>query len=266
MRLTILGCGASTGVPVIGCQCAVCIGGDRRNIRSRASVLLEDAQTRLLIDMSPDLHQQALRHGIGSIDAVFVTHEHADHTHGVDDIKAFNYQQQGPIPCYSDARTLHVLQERFGYAIAAPETIHYGYRPSISPIAIEAYQSLTIGSLELTTFLQLHGKITSLGVRAGNIAYSTDVNNLPERSLQVLESLDVWVVDCLQYETAPTHAHLAMTLEWIERLKPKLAILTHMNHYFDYRILKQELPPHVVPGYDGLAVRFDPQKPGVFSY
>jgi phosphoribosyl 1,2-cyclic phosphate phosphodiesterase len=268
ITITILGCGASGGVPLIGCQCGTCQSTDPRNKRLRSSVLIGDGATSLLIDTSPDLRVQSLRHDISRVDAVLLTHPHADHLHGIDDVKGFNFHSGKAIPCYGASETLHLVRERFPYVIAEVSgvgVVRFGNRPALLPKIIEPYQSVEIGGLSILPLLQLHGKMPTLGVRVGNIAYSTDVNNLPEKTLQALESLDVWVVDCLQREPAHTHAHLAMTLEWIERLKPKLAILTHMSHVFDYQSLKRELPPHVVPAYDGLiATSFGTS--GVFRY
>lgn len=254
MRITILGCGASGGVPLVGCVCSVCTGNNPKNVRTRSSVLVEHEGSTLLVDASPDLRQQALRHGFSTLDGVLFTHAHADHMHGIDDLKAFNFHKGGPIDCYGDAATLHDVRERFSYALANPQATHYGYRPSLNLHEIDYYQSLKVGKIEAQTFLQLHGKMPTMGLRFGNIAYSTDVNNLPEQSLQVLESLDVWIVDCLQIAPAPTHAHLAMTLEWIAQLKPKKAILTHMSHALDYETLIADLPSNVEPAFDGLVI------------
>jgi phosphoribosyl 1,2-cyclic phosphate phosphodiesterase len=255
ITIKILGCGASGGVPLIGCQCGTCQSAESRNKRLRSSVLIGDGVTSLLIDTSPDLRAQALRHGISQVDAILLTHPHADHLHGIDDVKGFNFHSGKAILCYGSSETLQLVRERFPYVITeegAEGSAFVGSRPALIPKIIKPYQSVEIGSLSVMPLVQLHGKMPTLGVRVGNIAYSTDVNNLPEKTLQALESLDVWVVDCLQRTPAPTHAHLEMTLEWIDRLKPKLAILTHMSHVFDYHALKRELPAHIVPAYDGL--------------
>lgn len=217
-------------------------------------MLLEEGGVRLLVDASPDIRMQALRHGIKRIDGVIFTHEHADHMHGIDDLKGFNFHAQGPIPCYGDAATIAGLQRRFHYAIAQPGATRFGHKPALLPQVVEPYQWIEVGALRVMVLAQLHGQMPTLGLRVGNIAYSTDVNNLPEKSLQALESLDVWVVDCLQREPAPTHAHLDMTLYWIQQLKPKLAILTHMSHVLEYAAMKRELPAHIVPAYDGLTI------------
>lgn len=265
MKLTILGCGPSGGVPLIGCECATCLSDNPRNKRSRASILLEEGDTRLLVDASPDLRTQALLHRFKSIDGVIFTHEHADHMHGIDDLKAFNFHGQAAIPCYGDAATMGGLQDRFRYAMARPDAVRFGHKPALKPHVIEAYQCVDVGCLRVMTFAQLHGQMPTLGLRVGNIAYSTDVNNLPEKSLQALESLDVWVVDCLQIEPAPTHAHLDMTLHWIEQLKPKLAVLTHMSHVLEYTALKRFIPANVVPAYDGMIIKTEGSH-GRFSY
>lgn len=244
---------------MIGCQCATCTSNDTKNKRRRASVLYEENGTRILVDASPDLRMQALDASISSIDAVIFTHAHADHMHGVDDVKGFNYHRQSAIPCYGDAAAIHALHERFDYAIAKTGATRFGHKPSLEPNIIDDYQDINVGGVCIKTFPQLHGKIPTIGLRFGNIAYSSDVNNFTERSLQALESLDVWVVDCLQREPAPTHAHLDMTLGWIARVKPKKAILTHMSHVLEYDQLERELPPNVIPAFDGMQISWNNQ-------
>lgn len=257
--ITILGCGASGGVPLIGCQCAVCTSDDPRNRRTRSSILVEAEGKRVLIDTSPDLRQQALRHGIATVDAILYTHDHADHTHGIDDARSFNFHLKGSLPVYGTAETLEGITRRFDYAFGAPAGPDgVWFKPSLEPQVIGEYDSFSIGSMQIQSFLQCHGKGKSLGYRIGNFAYSTDVHNFPDESLQALEKLDVWVVDCLRYAEAPTHAHLEKTLGWIERLKPRLSILTHMAHELDYLTLCRTLPDGVVPAYDGMIMVTQP--------
>lgn len=253
--VTVLGCGPSGGVPLVGCTCAVCRSVDPKNKRLRASVLIEQGGTRLLVDTSPDLRAQALRYGIKQVDGVLYTHTHADHCHGIDDARAFNYHSGEALAVYGTRETLNELMQRFPYAFGSNSVARgVWYKPSLTPIPIAEYDCFSIGAIEVRSFLQLHGKGKSLGYRIGNFAYSTDVDKLPEGSLQLLEKLDVWLVDCLQYEPAPTHAHLAMTLEWIEKLKPKRAVVTHMTHAIDYQELKVKLPAGVEPAYDGMRI------------
>ena len=257
MKVTILGCGSSGGVPLIGCSCRVCTSDHPENKRSRVSILMEINGKRILIDTSPDLRQQALRHHFSYFDAILYTHAHADHCHGIDEVRSFNFHKDGPIDIYADTETMERLQTSFAY-IFKPHMKEQGwYKPLLTPHLIDTvdWKAFHVADeVEIIPFEQRHGESLTLGFRAANFAYSTDVNNLPEESLQTLENLDVWVVDCLGYNPMPTHAHLELALEWIEQLRPKRAILTHMGHTIDYDTLKQQLPPHVEPAYDGLVI------------
>lgn len=254
MRVTMLGCGSSSGVPEIGCECAVCRSTDPRNARTRVSIAVEKEGKRLLIDTSPDLRFQAVRAGLSRIDAVLYTHDHADHIHGLDDVRAFNVRADSSITAYADAATCATLRARFPYAfLPKPEGVWY--RPSLILNEIsDDLSPFTVAGMEIIPILQEHARTTSLGFRIGNFAYSTDVNGFSEESFAKLENLDVWIVDCLRYTPSYTHSRLEITLQWIERLKPRRAILTHMAHDFDYQTLSQELPPGVEPGYDGLVI------------
>lgn len=255
MRITVLGCGNSGGVPVIGCDCPVCRSAEPKNKRTRVSILIEINNINILIDTSPDLHQQAIRHDIRRVDAVLYTHDHADHTHGIDELRAFNYMNNKEIPIYGDKATINTLQQRFPYVfLTRPSNIWF--RPSLEPrvIAEGAVTPFGLDGVTVTAFEQIHGKNKTLGYRIGNFAYSTDTNKLPETAFDALKELDLWVVDCLRYTEAPTHSHLAQTLEWIRRVKPKRAVLTHLSHDFDYAKLSSELPDGIEPGYDGLTV------------
>jgi len=256
MRVTMLGCGSSMGVPEIGCGCAVCTSADRRNNRTRVSVLVETNGKNLLIDTSPDLRQQALRHNLRQVDAVLYTHDHADHTNGLDDLRSFNNLSGNSMPIYGDAKTIDMLQRRFPYAfMPKPEKIWF--RPSIIANTLPEIDAgeLKIDDVSICYFKQIHGKIKTLGYRIGNFAYSTDTDGLPESTFKALEGVEVWVVDCLRYTESYTHSNLARTLSWIERVKPRLAILTHMAHEFDYVTLSKELPAGVEPGYDGMVIQ-----------
>lgn len=255
-QITILGCGASAGVPVIGCACAVCQSDNLRNERSRVSILIEVNGVKLLVDASPDLRTQALKHQLKSVDGIFITHAHADHTQGLDDVRSFNYHAQKALPLFSDAATLSELQTRFGYVFQPPPTQGGWFRAALEQHSTHDGEAFTLGGVEFMPFYQHHGKIPSYGLRVGNIAYSTDVKAFPESSEPHLYSLDVWIVDCLSYTEKPTHAHLDLTLEWIAKYKPKHAILTHMSHDFDYETLRRELPANVEPAYDGMILSF----------
>ena len=253
MKLTILGCGASGGVPLVGCSCVVCSSTNPKNKRTRTSALIEADGVRFLIDTSPDLRFQTLREGFTTVDAVLYTHNHSDHTNGIDDLRSFNYNSGQPLPVYGTKDMLDRLQMQFGFAFQPPHAGSWR-TPSLVSTPIAEYAEFSVRDVKVQSFLQHHGNGKTLGYRIGNIAYSTDVNNLPEQSLQLLESLDIWVVDCLREEPTRTHAHLELTLGWIERLKPKRAVLTHMAHELEYETLRRMLPPHVEPAYDGLRI------------
>jgi len=255
MRVTILGCGNSTGVPAIGCTCEVCLSDNPKNKRSRVSVLVEEKGLNLLIDSSPDLREQALKNNIKQIDAVLYTHSHADHTMGIDDLRAFNYLSQKTLLAYGDAATMNTLTDRFPYIFRQKtDKIFYGASLSAHILADEPVYRFTIEGLSVTSFEQIHAKVKTLGYRIGNFAYSTDTNQLPETAFEALAGVEIWAVDCLRYSEAFSHSHLKQTLEWIERVKPKLAILTHMDHDLEYDRLSSELPAGVVAGYDGMVI------------
>lgn len=254
MRFTILGSGASAGVPLIGCECAVCQSDDERNQRTRVSVLVEAGDKCLLVDASPDLRQQALKNRLKTIDALLVTHAHADHCHGLDDVRSFNYHADKVLPLYADSQTLEELKVRFAYVLEPmPQRPHGWYRAALEPHTLSMHRPLELGNgLTVWPFPQEHGRVTVTGIRVGNMAYSTDVKAFPPESEPYLEDLDLWIVDCLRHDPAPTHAHLDLTLSWIDRYKPKRAVLTHLSHDFDYETLKALCPPNVEPAYDGM--------------
>lgn len=248
MKAVILGCGTSSGVPRVGNHWGACDPENPKNRRRRSSILVEHAGTRILIDTSPDLREQLLDAEIDRVDAVFYTHDHADHTHGIDDLRHLAYAADGRIPVYADAATLAVLMKRFDYVFISQS----GY-PAICD-AHEITGPTTVRGLEVTPFGQRHGGVDTLGFRIGGLAYSTDLNGLPEASFAALADLDVWIVDALRYKPHPTHTHLEQTLSWIERVKPRRAILTHMTWDMDYETLKHELPDRVEPAYDGMVI------------
>lgn len=252
MRVTILGCGTSTGVPLIGCTCPVCTSDDPRNTRLRCSVLIEVGGVRLLIDTGPDLRQQALRAGIAAVDAVLYTHSHADHLHGIDETRTFNIHKRGPIPVFADRTTLWHLETRFGYCLHGHREQDSWFRPVLVPHRIDG--PFTVEGVPVVPFAQKHGRGQSLGFRVGDVAYSPDVDDLPAASMALLEGLDLWIVDALRERPHPSHSHLARTLGWIERLRPRRAVLTHMNHEVDYATWAAKLPPGVVPAHDGLVL------------
>lgn len=242
-------------MPLIGCDCATCRSTNPKNYRTRASILIEGGDTRVLIDTAPVLRLQALRAGFKTVDAILFTHAHADHLHGIDDARSFNYHREGPIPVVATGEVATEVKHRFNYAFHAPQKGKGWVRPSLELQEISDYDHFTVGNPQFLNYLQHHGKQSSTGYRIENAAYSTDVDNIPEQSAQLLESLDLWIVDCLQEDISATHAHLEQTLEWIHRFKPRMAVLTHMSHQLEYAALKARLPNNVVPAYDGMKIR-----------
>ena len=249
MKVTVLGCGTSGGVPRIDGHWGDCDPSEPRNRRRRVSIALEQGSTRLLVDTSPDLREQFLDAGIRDLDAVLYTHDHADHVHGFDELRALAFARRQAVDIWADQATLATLKTRFPYAF---ETLSRYYRPFVEPHLIEG--PFSVGGIDVTPFAQGHGDVASLGFRFGPVAYSTDLLDLPEASFEVLEGVEVWIVDALRQEPHPTHTHLAQTLDWIERLKPARAVLTHMAWQMDYRTLLDELPEGVEPAYDGLVI------------
>lgn len=258
IKITILGCGGSSGVPLIGGEdgrgdWGVCDSINPKNRRTRASVVVEKDSKRLLIDTGPDMREQLLANGIKIIDAVLFTHAHADHIHGVDDIRGINNNAKRIVTGYADEQTIAHLRRMFPYIFADHPPGHF-YKPAMYLEAIKEYEEFIVEGIKAIPFRQIHGSVDSLGFRFGNVAYSTDVKSIPEESDAYLENLDLWIVDCLQRQPHGTHAHLDLTLSWIEKYKPKRAILTHLSQDLDYETLKKELPPHIEPAYDGMII------------
>ncbi len=252
MKLTILGCGTSSGVPRIGPDWGACDPGDPRNRRRRASILVEHDGVVVVVDTGPDFRLQMLDAGVSRLDAVLLTHDHADHAHGIDDLRQFFHLSGAPVPCYASEATWAVLEARFGYIFAGTEF----YPPTA--VAHRLPAKLSFGGLTVTPFAQDHGSVTSTGFRfdAGgrSAAYSTDVKALPLAAHPALKDLDLWVVDALRAKPHPTHSHLSQTLSWLDLFKPARAVLTHMDQSLDYASLAATLPAGAEPGYDGLTI------------
>lgn len=260
LRVTILGCGPSGGVPRIGPSWGQCEPSNPKNRRRRCSILVDrfgkQGRTSVLVDTSPDLREQLIDARVASLDGVLYTHDHADHTHGIDDLRMVCYSMKQRVNVYFDAATRDSLTSRFGYCFAPkPDS---GYQPILRANDIEAGDKIRIegkgGPVDALCIEQRHGDIPSLGFRFGNFAYSPDVSDIPSGSASMLEGLDVWIVDALRYDPHPNHFHVHRALEWIEKLKPKRAILTHMTTDLDYDALQRMLPDHVEPAYDGMVI------------
>ena len=257
MKITVLGCGGSGGVPLIGCGCAVCTSKHPRNRRTRVSILVNEGKTRVLVDAAPDLRMQFLANSISTVDAAILTHAHADHLHGIDDLRAVNFNRNAPLDIWGDAATLREARRRFTYAFEPPAsngTAGIWYSPALTPREIAG--PFAIGDLRIVPFLQEHGvgREPTLGLRFGRFAYSTDVKHMPDEGFEALKGVEVWLVDCLQERPNPAHSHLEQTLAWIAHVRPKRAILTHMTHNLEYAALAAKLPAGVEPAYDGMTI------------
>lgn len=260
-QMTILGCGSSGGVPRVGNDWGACDPDNPRNRRLRCAALVRrydgNKETAILIDTGPDIRAQMLTTNVRRADAVLYTHDHADHTHGIDDLRFLAYRMRARVEVWADQSTRESLRRRFGYCFAGGG--QKDYPPILSANTITPGQPFTVagpgGPIQVTPVPQLHGAISSLGFRIGNVAYSPDVGGLPDEALPLLQDLDVWIVDALRYNPHPSHFSVDLALEWIAKIKPKRAILTHLNVELDYETLRQQLPAGVEPAYDGLTVQ-----------
>ena len=256
MKLTILGCGTSTGVPRIGGDWGACDPLEPKNRRSRVSIMLEtSAGARLLVDTSTDLRAQLLANAIDRIDAVFWTHDHADHCHGVDDLRPLRYGRAGPIPGFAADETVRRLRQRFGYVFAG----QFGY-PTI--VALDTLDRMRMCNGVAVQSCQMpHGPAQSTAFRfesdGVSIGYATDFSALTNDMITLFDRVDCLVVDCLRREPHPTHAHLAMSLELVEATRATRGILTHLDKSMDYAALSREIPGHVSVGFDGMVVEFE---------
>jgi phosphoribosyl 1,2-cyclic phosphate phosphodiesterase len=261
LRFTILGCGSSGGVPRLGGDWGDCDPDNPKNRRRRCSMLVErlagDAVTRVLIDTSPDMRAQLLDAGVGTLDGVVYTHSHADHVHGIDDLRQVVFNMRHRLPVWADAPTQDALLSRFAYAFVQPEGSPY---PSILDLrSIDGAFEVPgpAGPIAFTPFRVDHGSMEALGFRIGNLAYLPDVVAIPDESWPHLQGLDCWVLDALRRKPHPTHAHLALALDWIARTKPAQAVITNMHLDMDYATLVDELPKGIAPAYDGMVLTFD---------
>jgi phosphoribosyl 1,2-cyclic phosphate phosphodiesterase len=260
LRFTILGCGSSAGVPRADGDWGACDPAEPRNLRSRCSLLAQrvaaggpEHETTVLVDTSPDLRLQTAAAGARRIDAVLFTHDHADQTHGIDDLRGFAIRNRRRTPCYMDDATANSLLRRFGYIFHGEG----GYPAICEARALPGHGTPWVvegpsGEIPVVTFDQDHGGVRSVGYRFGAVAYSSDVVELPPEAMDALGGLKVWIVDTLRYYPHPTHAHLEKALDWIAALKPERAILTNLHLDLDYATLAAQLPLGVEPAYDGM--------------
>lgn len=256
MRVTLLGTGASAGVPMIGGPDGAgdwgdCDPAEPRNRRTRSSIVIQQDR-RLLVDTSPDMRTQLLECRVPSIDAVLFTHAHADHITGIDDVRILNRLVNRPLQAFGTRSTLDEVMRRFGYAFKPWDKPHF-YRPVLLPAPVEPGETIEAAGMQVRLFTQNHGKVETLGLRVGAFGYSTDVVRLDDDALAALQGVDTWVVGCFLHKTAHwTHANLKQVLSWVERLRPRRTVLTHMGTEMDWAWMQANLPRGVEPGYDGM--------------
>ena len=260
MRLTILGCGSSGGVPRLGGHWGACDPENPKNRRQRCSILVERVTgagtTSVLIDTSPDMRNQLLEAGVGRLDAVLYTHAHADHMHGLDDLRMIVINMRARLPVWADPPTRTALMERFGYAFVQPEKSMYPPILTLNLIDGDVTIDGPGGALTFASFKVPHGGMNALGFKMNNVAYLPDVASIPEEVWPQLRGLECWIVDALRREPHPTHSHLSQTLDWIADVAPKTAVLTNMHNDLDYQTLRDETPAHIEPAYDGMRLTF----------
>lgn len=252
MKVTFLGTGTSVGVPRIGCTCPVCSSQDSKNKRLRCALHIEHNGSSILVDAGPDLRTQALTYAVNRVDAVLFTHGHADHLHGLDDVRSYCFEREDPLPCYADTRTIERIEHVFDYAFDAnaPSTT-----PQIELIEIRG--DFELFDLPIQPICVYHGRLPVLAFRIGHFAYVTDTNRIPDQGMERLQNLDVLVLDALRHKAHPTHFNLSQALEVIEQLQPKQAYLTHIAHDLEHHATNANLPPGIELAYDGLILPLD---------
>ncbi|CUU34544.1 MAG: MBL fold metallo-hydrolase [Armatimonadetes bacterium] len=252
LTVTVLGCGTSMGVPMIGCRCAVCTSRDPRNHRTRPAVHLRTETTALLIDAPPELRLQLIRSQLDThLDAVLITHTHADHIMGLDDVRGFTLRTNRPIPVYAEASALDDLKRVYRY-------VFFPYPPGVSTPQIEFREItgvFTIGDITVEPLRVFHGEMPILAFRVGNFAYVTDVSYIPPDTWERLQGLELLILDALRYQPHPTHYNLEQAIEVAQKLGAKRTLFTHMTHDFDYETVNAQLPDGIELAYDGLVAR-----------
>ena len=261
LRFTILGCGSSGGVPRLGGHWGACDPDNPKNTRRRCSMLIEretgDGITRVLIDTSPDLRAQMLDAQIGTLDAVVYTHAHADHVHGIDDLRMIVFNMKRRLAVWADGPTQERLYSSFGYAFTQPEGSPYAPILNMHTIAGDITIDGAGGEITLQPFKVGHGAIDALGFRINDLAYLPDVAEMSDAAWAAVKNLDTWILDALRRTPHPTHVHLERALEWIARAAPARAVLTNMHIDMDYATVEAETQDHITPAFDGMVIRYE---------
>ena len=252
MQITFLGTGTSNGIPVIGCDCAVCHSTDPRNRRTRTSALIDVDDQRILIDTTPEMRLQALANDVSHVDAVLYTHAHADHVAGFDDLRSFNYLSQRQIDVYVDALTDAMLRERFAYAFERPFPF-FGGKPDLAMHVFDG--PFQVGPTCVSPFAVQHGRWTVNGFRFGDLVYLTDAKIVPDVALNAMRGADLLVINALREKPHPVHLSVSEALDIIAEVRPHRALLTHLSHEVDHAELSARLPSHVDLAYDGLTIK-----------
>ncbi|MGI9553956.1 MAG: MBL fold metallo-hydrolase [Thermodesulfobacteriota bacterium] len=247
MKVTILGCATSTGVPIAGCMCPVCTSKDPKNVRTRSSIFIKKNNVNILIDSSTDLRFQSLTNNITRIDAVLYTHSHADHTHGIDDLRSFNFINRMEIYCYGNKLTVNNIKSNFKYVF--DDFPAAGGKPRLNFKIVD--KKFQFRGVDITPIEINHANWLILGYRIGNMAYLTDCSGIPDKSVKKLKNLDLLIIGALRYRPHVAHFSVEQAVEMINKIKPKKAVLTHMGHELDFNLLNSELPKNITPGFDG---------------
>ncbi len=257
MEIKILGCGASLGVPVVGCACKVCISKDVRNKRSRQALYIESNEAKILIDFGPDIRNQMINNNIGDVDGVLITHSHSDHIDGFDDVRGIAISNKKTVDVYMDLPTFQVVQERFGHVL----DMEFNFDGKITPVVkihiIEPYKTCNIKDIEFMPFEQDHGDIISLGFKFDKFAYSTDFYALDSKAINLLVNIDLWIAECLGFGEGPTkkaHIRIPRILELVKKINPKKTVFIHMSHEIDYNDLSDKLPDNIILAFDGMSL------------
>lgn len=253
-KLTILGSGTSTGIPMLGCKCEACTSTDEKDFRLRSSIMIEENGTRIIVDATPEFRLQCLKHKVDMIDALFITHDHADHINGLDDIRSFTIHSKKPMPVYADKRTGEVIRERFAYIFRKENPAGV----SLPKIDLQEIKTpMKIGAITVEPLKVFHGTQEILGYKFGKLAYVTDVNEIPNGTFEKLYGLEILILDAVRFKPHPTHFSVEEAINIIKELKPQQAFLTHLNHNIMHERDSKNLPENIAFAYDGLSCDFN---------